>query len=358
MNNIDKICASFDTSLKEVMSIIQKGALGIALIIDERNRFLTTITDGDIRRAILNGINLNQKIGLLLKKKQIGPPTPITLNQKISKTKILDIMKTKKIRHIPILNPHGEVVKLALLSEYIENKNHPLNSAIVMAGGKGKRLYPLTKNIPKPMLPLQGTPLLKRTIIQLRNAGIQNIQISTHYKHNYIQNYFKSGRNLGLNISYLNENTPLGTAGVLGLVQKPDNTTLIINGDILTQVNFKAMYNFHTKYKADLTVAVRKFEVDIPYGVVETNDVIITNIWEKPKKSFLINAGIYLIEPHVFKCVPEKRYLDMTELIEYLLKTSKITYRVIGFPIQEYWLDVGLPQDYRKAEKDIKNKLI
>lgn len=345
MKNIEKLVVSIDSSIEETMVQIQHGAEGIALVVDEKDRLRCTITDGDIRRAILNKHNLSDKITSLFKKPIIAP-------QGTSHKELLRLMKEKGVRHIPVLNVMGRVVELVLLSELIEKEAIPPLTAVVMAGGKGQRLYPLTQEIPKPMLSLEGAPLIQRTIKQLQKVGIKKVLIATHYKAEVITNHFKNGHEIGVDIAYINEERPLGTAGALGLMTPPQGTTLVINGDIVTQLNFQAMYDFHRTHEAVMTVGLSKYELKIPYGVVETKDIAITHLIEKPVQTFLVNAGIYFIEPVVYQYVSKKEYMDMTELIRKLLETSC---RVISFPIQEYWLDVGLYEDYKRVMEDIKN---
>ena len=348
MKDIEKFLVYLDSTVEEVISAIQKGGQGIAIVVDQERCPIKTITDGDVRRAILNKVRLEDKVTILFK----NDSRPVVASVKTSQDELLKMMEEKVLRQIPLLNDEGRIVELVLLSELIEERKGLSLTAVVMAGGKGKRLYPLTKGMPKPMLPVDGVPLMHRIVQQLHQAGIKKIQISTHYKSDVITNYFGDGQKLGINIDYIHEDQPLGTAGALGLMDIPTETALIINGDILTQLDFRAIYDFHQTHGAIMTVGLRKFEFEVPYGVVQTDDIHITHLVEKPLQTFLVNAGIYLIEPLVYEYIPKEKYLDMTDLISALLKAKL---KVISFPIQEYWLDVGLREDYKKAQEDVKS---
>jgi NDP-sugar pyrophosphorylase family protein len=224
--------------------------------------------------------------------------------------------------------------------------------AVIMAGGKGARLRPLTEDLPKPMLPVGGRPLMERIVEQLQQAGIRQVNVMTHYKPEKIIQHFGDGRDYGVELSYVNEDLPLGTGGALGLLTPPRETQLVINGDILTQVDFKAMLTFHQDNKADMTVAVSHYEIMVPYGVVECEGAQIRSLKEKPQLGFFVNAGIYLLEPSVYKFIPNGQYFNMTDLIRWLLDAGET---VVSFPIREYWLDIGEYSDYMKAQNDVEN---
>jgi dTDP-glucose pyrophosphorylase len=351
MENIQKLLVSFDGTVYNAIEAIQQGHEGIALIVDANQKLLATITDGDIRRATLDKVQINDSIADLLHYRSADLKVPITAHVGISKSALLSLMKEKVVRHIPLLDDEGRVVELALLRELMKDIQMPL-SAVIMAGGRGKRLLPLTENTPKPMLPLQGRPFMERTIGQLKKANIDNICITTHHKPEVITDYFGDGSEFGVNIGYVNEDTPLGTAGALGLLESAQHTSLVINGDIMTQLDFRSMLDFHHSHDAIMTVGIRKFGFEIPYGVVETEGVNITSLVEKPTKSVFVNAGVYLLEPAAFQQIPSGVHFDMTDLIQSLLDEGG---RVIAFPIQEYWLDIGQPDDYEQAIKDVES---
>lgn len=348
MKIVEQMLVHPDATVYDAVAAIQNGHEGIALVVDESRCLIGTVTDGDIRRAILHGIKMHDSIGLLLEHRSELYPKPTVATVGTPPDELLRIMREKVLRQIPLLDEEGRVVELALLTELIEDVQLPI-SAVVMAGGMGERLRPFTENMPKPMLPVNGRPLMERTIAQLREAGVERVCITTHYKSEVISEYFGDGRAFGVDIDYVNERTPLGTAGALGLMETRDHTSLVINGDILTQLDFRAMLEFHHAHRAVMTVGLRKYDFEIPYGVIETEGVNVVRLSEKPSYSFFVNAGVYLLEPLACQCIPRGERFDMTDLIDYLLKDGR---QVIGFPIQEYWLDIGRPDDYEKAMKD------
>jgi NDP-sugar pyrophosphorylase family protein len=221
-----------------------------------------------------------------------------------------------------------------------------------MAGGFGTRLRPLTEDTPKPMLLVGDRPMLERTIEQLKKAGIHRVDLTTHYKPEAISKHFGNGDEFGVTIRYVHEDQPLGTAGALGLLGDSQEPLLVINGDILTHVDFRAMLKHHREHKASLTVGVCRYDLQVPYGVIECHGPDILGISEKPKMPFLVNAGIYLLEPKVRKYIPAGKRFDMTDLIQSLIHADR---KVVSFPIVEYWLDVGRPGDYARAQEDVRS---
>jgi NDP-sugar pyrophosphorylase family protein len=220
-----------------------------------------------------------------------------------------------------------------------------------MAGGFGTRLRPLTEDVPKPMLPIGNRPLMEVMINQLRKAGIHRINVTTHYMPEKIIEHFGDGSAFGVELNYVNEERPLGTAGGVSLIDAPSTPLLVMNGDLLTDINFQEMYAYHQEQSAALTVAVRKYEFTVPYGVVESEDGFVTRLVEKPSLGFFVNAGIYLLEPEAFARIPKQQHINMTEIIDLLVVEGK---RVASFPIHEYWLDIGQHADYQKAQEDMK----
>jgi dTDP-glucose pyrophosphorylase len=334
------------------MMCIDRNAEGIALVVDEERRLIGTVTDGDIRRAILAGMDLDSPVQALLElRAPTAHPSPLTAPVGTPDAELLRMMNEYTLRHIPLLDETGRVVDVALLSDLVKEYELPL-TAVVMAGGYGTRLRPLTEEVPKPMLPVGGRPLLELIIEQLRQAGIRRVNLTTHYKGELIAQHFGDGRNFGLELHYVKEDQPLGTAGALGLLDSSDEPLLVINGDILTRVDFRAMLDFHREQEADMTVAVRQYEFRVPYGVIETDGIVITEISEKPVVRYFINAGIYLLNPGLCRFVPNGQPYDMPDLIKRLVAEG---YRVVSFPIREYWLDIGCIEDYQKALADAEN---
>lgn len=341
-----------DAPLRRVMACIDANTRGIALIVDEERHLLGTITDGDIRRAILIGIDLDTPVSEILKNKS-NPlyPRPITASADAPPDELLELMRQHRIRQIPILDEFERVAGLVTMEELLPDQDLPLQ-AVIMAGGYGKRLRPLTEDLPKPMLPVGDRPLLERTLEQLRLAGIRRVQISTHYLQKKISDYFGDGKAFGLELNYVNEDRPLGTAGALKLIDPPQEPILVMNGDILTQMDFRAMLDFHHQYAADMTIAVRQYEFRVPYGVVETDGVRVTGIVEKPLWQNFINAGMYLLSPEVQRYIPGRQRCDMPDLIERLIEAGRV---VICFPVREYWMDIGEFRDYHQVLDDVNN---
>ena len=331
----------------QVMACIDRNTKGIALVVDADGRLLNTVTDGDVRRAILAGIKLDSPLQpLLADKRQKARATPITAPAGTPAAELLRLMQERSIRQLPLVDAAGKPTELVTLDELLPNDALPLQ-AVIMAGGAGTRLRPLTQDVPKPMLPVGGKPMLEHVIAQLRGAGIHRVNITTHYKREVIENHFGDGRGFGVEVSYVKESQPLGTAGAIGLMESPKEPLLVVNGDILTRVDFRAMLRFHREHKADLTVAVRQYDVNVPFGVIQTNGERVTGVEEKPVLNFFVNAGIYLLEPQVHPFIPNGQRYDMTELIQRLVSQGR---RVVSFPVLEYWLDIGQPEDYVAAQ--------
>jgi NDP-sugar pyrophosphorylase family protein len=260
-------------------------------------------------------------------------------------------MNCHDIHHLPVVDLEGKLVAFLLRKDLVREDYTGL-AAVIMAGGYGKRLLPLTEQLPKPMLPVGDKPLLELTIQQLRRSGIRDISLTTHYLPESIVRHFGDGGSFGVRLDYLKEEHPLGTAGGLKMYKRTNKPFLVINGDILTGLPFHEMLNFHRRHGALLTVGVRKYDVQVPFGVVECDDIRITRLQEKPSLKFFINAGTYLLQPEACDYIPAGQHFDMTDLIQKLLDDGK---PVVSFPIMEYWLDVGRHEDYTRAQEDVKN---
>jgi dTDP-glucose pyrophosphorylase len=337
--------------VRQAIICIDKNRKGIVLVTDKERRLLGTITDGDVRRAMLSGYGLDVPVSQLLARKNTSPyPQPVTAPIETERATLLELMQERVVQQIPLLDTEGRVVDLVTLDDLLPNRVQPLQ-AVIMAGGFGTRLHPLTENVPKPMLPVGGQPLMELTIKQLRQAGIRQVNITTHYMPEKITEHFGDGHDFGVDLNYVNENSPLGTAGALGLMEAPNEPLLVINGDILTQVDFRAMLVYHQEHKAVATVAVRKYDLNVPYGVVESDGALVQGLVEKPLLKFFVNAGIYLLEPIVHNYIPKDQRFDMPELIQRLLDEKQT---VASFPVFEYWLDVGQHTDYVQAQEDVK----
>jgi len=354
MRDIKPLLLRLHDTVRTAIEVIQRGALGIALVVDDRGRLLATVTDGDIRRAILNDADLNQDLDQLLAGRPVPYRTPTVASIGTPDTDLLRLLQEKHLRHLPLLDPAGCVVDLALLSDLVTDRP-PRLSAVVMAGGFGQRLRPLTEDVPKPMLLVGDRPLLEHIIAQLSESGIHKVNITTHYRPEKITEHFGDGSTFGVELNYVNEEQPLGTAGALGLMAESEEPLLVINGDVLTRIDFRALMTYHHEHQADLTVAVRKYEIKVPYGVIECEGAIVSNLREKPLMSFFVNAGVYLLQPGVRRFITNGERLDMTDLIQRLLDAGR---KVASFPVLEYWLDIGQLTDYEQAQEDAKKGVI
>ena len=330
---------------------MEQNSAGIVLVLDESRRLLGTVTDGDLRRSLLAGFGLETLLTDLLRRKAASPyAKPVSVREGTPREEILRLMEERVIRHIPVVDAEGRVVELVTGDQLIPHEVIPLQ-AVIMAGGYGKRLLPLTQNTPKPMLHVGEQPLMELMIGQLREAGIHRVNITTHFEPEKIRDYFGDGERFGVNLNYVSEERPLGTAGALRLIESNEEPLLIINGDILTKVDFRAMLSFHREHHADLTVGVRQFDFEVPYGVIDTDGARVIGVSEKPVYKFFVNAGIYLLQPALDRFIPADEHFDMTDLIQQLAAAGRT---VVSFPIMEYWLDIGRHEDYAKAQEDVK----
>jgi dTDP-glucose pyrophosphorylase/predicted transcriptional regulator len=348
MKDLKHLLISPDQSVREAMSYINSNLQGIVLLVDGARRLLGTVTDGNIRRAILAGTSLDASVGDLLGTDE-EYPKPVVARLGTDRSELLALMQKREVRQLPLLDDEDRVVDLLTMDELLPDAILPM-TAVVMAGGKGKRMLPLTEHVPKPMLPLGGRPVMEHIIEGLRESGITQVNVTTHYKPEVITDHFGDGRDFGVDIQYITEDQPLGTAGALGLMNSPEHPMLVINGDILTKVDFKAMLTFHQEYEADLTVGVRQYDLQLPYGVIESEGVEIRRVTEKPMVNFFVIAGVYLLDRRAHRLISNGQRLDMTELIEILLSDGQ---RVVSFPICEYWIDIGRPDDYLQAQADL-----
>ncbi len=333
------------------IAAIDQNLTGSALVLNRKGMLLDVVTDGDIRRALLSGTRLTSPVSHLRDRRSTSLyPKPVTAPWTAKPAFLRRLMQDKQVRQVPLLDRHGRVVRLALLRDFLPEQEQPLQ-AVVMAGGFGKRLSQLTKKKPKPMLPVGRRPLLERILRRLKDAGIHRVHVTTHYRPEAITRYVGNGGRWGLDVNYLSEYRPQGTAGSLRRLKGP-GPFLVINGDILTQVDFQAFLRFHQEMSPILTVGVRRHETAIPFGVMHLDGPRVTGISEKPVLHNYINAGIYLLNAEALSFIPKGRRFDMPDLIRVLLQARR---KVVGFPIHEPWIDIGTPRDYQEA-KDSMNR--
>lgn len=339
-----KSVVSAELSTREVMKRIEESSLQIALVLDSSDRLLGTVTDGDIRRAILAGSDLNWPI------RDIMNMSPTTVDRSEDVNSIRQILRTKQLRHIPIIED-GKVVGLERLDE-LDIAPPRDNPVILMAGGRGQRLHPLTTNVPKPMLRLSGRPILEYVLLELASQGFRNFFLSVNYLGDQIEAHFGNGSDHGVRIEYLREEAPLGTAGALSLIgERFEVPALVMNADILTKLDFMRLIEAHEKAAPAATVCVRQYEHQIPFGVTVTADNRLLEIVEKPVVRHLVSAGIYVIDADVVNDLIPNRCVDMPDLLAGLVERGKF---VQVFPISEYWLDVGRHEDMDRAHKEYK----
>jgi dTDP-glucose pyrophosphorylase/CBS domain-containing protein len=349
--DLSLLCVRQESSLQEAIAQMDRNREGIILIVDEQGHLVGTVTDGDVRRAMLNRLGLEQPVSVVLARKAgTAHAKPITVPATADAATCLEILQQYRIFQLPVVDQEQRVIGLVTLDEFIPEHPLPLH-AVVMAGGMGSRLRPLTQELPKPMLEVGGRPLLEIIIQHLRDAGIRQVKVTMHHKPERIEQHFGDGSTFGVELSYVSEDQPLGTAGGLGLLEVPKETTLVINGDILTQINFRSMLAFHREHQADLTVAVRHYELQVPYGVIECEGAMVRRVSEKPVMGFFVNAGIYLLEPVVYRYIPNGERVDMTDVIQRLVEAGRA---VVSFPVREYWLDIGQIREYEQAEQDLR----
>ncbi len=347
--NLDPILIAPDKPISDAFQVLDRTQWGIVLVADAQRILLGTVTDGDMRRAVLDHMNFALPISTLLTKKQgTRFAKPITALPGQPPEAYLKILNKYNVLHLPIVDEAGRVLDLLCLDDLMPGRDLSVQ-AVLMAGGQGKRLMPLTMNTPKPMLPVGDQPLMEIIIRNLRKSGIRKVKITTHHKSEEIVNHFQDGKKFDIQVSYLDEEEPLGTAGALGLLEKTDDTLLVMNGDILTDMDFRSMIAFHKEHNADCTVAVRKYDVKVPYGVINCNEEVITDVIEKPVYNLFVNAGIYLIEPSALGPIQKKgEHCDMPDLIKRFIAQKKT---VVSFPIMEEWIDIGHHQNYEEAQR-------
>jgi dTDP-glucose pyrophosphorylase len=340
----EKILLTKSASIIDAMKTIESGGIQIALVVDENRKLLGSITDGDIRRGILKGINLQESV------EKVMNPKPITAGLDSSESEVLNVMKAKKINCIPVLDPNGQICDLKILSDMVVVDSAKENAVVLMAGGLGSRLGELTATRPKPMLNVGRRPILEIILKNLISHGFQSFFISVNYKSEVIEEYFGNGEKWGVKIDYLREKQKMGTAGSLSLLTETKGLPfLVVNGDILTKVNFSSLLEQHQKNNWKATMCVRQYDFQVPFGVVKTNGDVISAIEEKPVHSFLVNGGVYVLNPECLKLIPKDKAYDMPQLFHDLLEKNMES----GvFPVHEYWLDVGRRDDFERALSD------
>lgn len=338
--NLRDLCIDADASLLDAMKVLERGGEAIAFVCDAGGRVIGSLTDGDIRRALLRGSGLDERC-----LRSAMQPQFIHVSPDASRAEVLDIMMARDIGQLPALDPDGRLVGLHTIGRLLTARSRP-NWVVLMAGGRGARLKPLTDSLPKPMMRVAGRPILERLILHLMSGGFERFFISVNYMGEVIERHFGDGSRLGCQIEYLRETRPLGTGGSLSLLPQPDTATLVLNGDLVTDSDFGKFVDFHEGGGYAATVGVRSHSVNIPFGVTQVRDGRLVALEEKPTQTMLINAGMYVLSPQALELVEKKEEFPITDLLQRCLSRGL---PVGAHTISDEWIDVGQPGDLRRA---------
>jgi dTDP-glucose pyrophosphorylase len=330
-------------SILIALAAIQRGSLQIALVLDGDDRLLGVVTDGDIRKHILKGVNLETPISGLMN------ANPVTASLSETRAELLAHMRARRVHQLPLIDPDGRVAGVAVLGDLVTVDVQP-NLVVLMAGGLGSRLSPLTADTPKPMLKIGERPILETILLQFKEYGFRRFIITMHYLGDRIVEHFGDGSRLDAEITYLREPQPLGTAGALALLpERPAEPFFVMNGDLLTKLNFASLLSFHQASAAPMTVCVREHATTIPFGVAEVSGDRLDRLVEKPTYRRLVNAGIYACNPEIVDIVPRGKPSTMVDVVQILLDHGR---KPAAFPIHEYWVDIGQHGDLVRAGAD------
>ena len=343
MQNWHSLLVPSSSELRKALEVLNQVGSNFVLIVDSSHKLLGTLTDGDVRRSLLNGETLDSPVI------QSMNTHFIHCLESDSPSDVATLLTQYSIKYLPVLNDKDELIGVhSGDDEYL----YVGRTALIMAGGLGSRLKPLTDDCPKPMLKVGDKPILHIIIERLSRQGFNEIYISINYLGEQIIDYFGDGCSLGVNIHYLQESNKLGTAGAIGLLPKSlTESIVVLNGDVLTKANYASLVDYHQRNAASISIGLTKQEMTIPYGVVNLEQEQVLSIDEKPTHSYYVNAGIYCISPSVFMPLAGKNYLDMPDLIQEQIEQDS---RVIGFPLHEYWADIGMKSDYNQANVTFK----
>ena len=332
--------------MQRAIEVLNQEALQIALVVNEAEELVGTITDGDIRRGLIKHCGLDTIVGRFM----FTTPTLASVDE--TREEILDKMNRAEILQIPVVDEKNHIVGLETLQHLLEKRRFD-NPVFLMAGGFGKRLQPLTDDTPKPLLTVGNKPILETILDQFVEAGFHSFYISTHYKAEMVRNHFGDGSDWGVTIKYIHEDKPLGTAGALGLLPNdlPVMPIIMMNGDLLTKVDFSELLQFHVDSGGEATMCVREYDFQVPYGVIKANAHKVESIVEKPVHKFFVNAGIYVLNPEIINKVDGNSYLDMPYMLQ---EHINIAGQINMFPVHEYWLDIGQIEQFEQAQLDSK----
>lgn len=333
-----------ECSMEQAIATLDQVAVRIVMVVDQARQLLGTLTDGDVRRALLKQRPLSTPV------REVMCSTPKTAERDWSKDRILTVMERYQLLQLPVLDSNGVVIGLETLHDLL-SKPRRNNPVFLMAGGFGTRLRPLTHNCPKPLLKVGEKPILELILERFINSGFHRFFISTHYMPEMIREHFGDGSRWGVTIRYIHEDSPLGTGGALGLLphDEIDLPMFLMNGDLLTTLDFKNLLEFHETHSGAATMCVREYEYCVPYGVIQSDGHRIQSMVEKPVQRFFINAGIYLLSPELVRSVSAGTRVDMPTLLENEISAGR---DVNMFPVHEYWLDIGRMEDFQRAQQE------
>lgn len=348
MNNLSDISLGLDATIEDVVNCLNKFGKRIVLIVDSNDILKGIITDADLRRFVLS----LQPLTTRAKEVMVTQPKVALLSDSFSQ--ISEKLNQFSIYQIPIVNESRQVIGLKTIKDFFETKEYFKNQVILMAGGLGKRLHPVTEFIPKPLVPINGTPIIKIILDNLLDQGFNKISISINHQGNLIEKFVNSCSDLPP-IQYVREDKKMGTAGSLSLLNpKPQDDFFVLNSDILTTTDYKAMLDFHKKNNFDLTLAIRREKYQLPYGVVQVEGKELKSIEEKPTHYYHANIGIYILSPKLLEHIPADTYFDMTTLIE---KCLELNVKIGSFAVHEYWSDIGTPSELELAKENVPSRL-
>ena len=342
-SGLENYCVTGRLTVREIVEVINSNKEGIVFVVDEDDVLIGSISDGDIRRYILNAGSLDEQCSRMMWR------NPVSVREGTSPETILELLRKHRLLSMPIVDTENRLVDLVHLRDLVPG-GHGETVAIIMAGGEGKRLRPLTKDMPKPMVRIGGKPVLETIVRSLGAANIRRLYISVNYQAHVIEDYFGDGSDFGVEIVYLREDKKLGTAGPLGLLPgSVKSPILVVNGDVVTRVNFSRIVDFHLKHHCVMSIGVTEYHIKVPLGVLKLAGHYVLGIEEKPVQQFYCSAGIYVVNPEVLRHVPKLEYYDMSALIESVTRNGL---PVSAFPIHEYWLDIGERENLERAERE------
>ncbi len=329
------------SSIRQAVQVLNETSLKIVLVVDASKSLVGTISDGDIRRGLLKGLELTSKIDSIVHEDALVVPP------ELSRDVVLQLMTANNIQQIPIVDESKQVIGLHLWDQ-INKPTARTNIMVIMAGGKGTRLYPQTESCPKPLLPVMGKPILEHIIHRAKAEGFSHFILAIHYLGHMIEEYFGNGDALGVKIEYLREKSPMGTAGALSLLDPlPESSFVVTNGDVLTNIHYGELLDFHIQHNATATMAVRVHEWQNPFGVVQTQGIEIISYVEKPLSRTHINAGVYVLQPSVIGILTKSVPYDMPSLFSIIQENGM---RTVAYPVHEPWIDIGRPNDFLRAD--------